>query len=79
MVLALLGAIIGLTLGVVEFQSPVLAATFAIVGFCGIWIFARILYWICSRRMRAVEHNIKYMEQIANQTQKQQNKNGKVE
>ena len=76
LILSLLGAIVGLILGAVASQSSVIAAIFAVVGFCGIWILARILYWVCSRRMKWTEHNIKYMEQLANQVQKQ-NKNGK--
>lgn len=77
MVLSFFSAIVGLTLGAVAFQSAVIAAIFAVVGFFGIWILARILYWVYSRRMEWTERNIKYMEQLANQVAKKQNKNGK--
>lgn len=70
LILALLGAIVGLILGLVTCQSIVLAVIFAVIGFFGIWLLAKILHWVCSQRMKWTEHNIKYMEHLANQNQK---------
>lgn len=70
--LSLVGAIIGLTLGVVLSQSIVIAAIYSVAGFCGIWLFARILHWRASQQMKATTHNLEYMEQLSNQDQEKQ-------